>query len=128
MEGRNALPKKLGDTVNTKLNYGTSYLPLNFIDVNKVPYCALHKMEYFHIAWCQLNCGIIWKPIDSEFKEQELFKCRLYELFESQKKIIFQTRNKKATEVACRFQVLIRWLFIAVIHINKKLFGITPFL
>ena len=42
--------KKLGETVNTKLNYGTSYLPLNFIDVNKVPYCALRKMECFHIT------------------------------------------------------------------------------
>lgn len=50
VEGGNVQQKKLGETVNEKLNYDMSYLPLDFTDVNKVSYCASPRMEYFHIA------------------------------------------------------------------------------
>lgn len=44
------------------------------------------------------------RPISSEFKEKELFKCRLYELSKSQKNIIvFQTGNEMATEASHKF-------------------------
>lgn len=70
-----------------------SFLLLSFIDINNVPYCALHNRTFLCNIIVPVKLQQYFKTHHTEFKEKgiEYFNCTHHELFQSQN--LFQLFN-----------------------------------